>query len=67
MENFVEDWLKVHRRLIDAETEFTDLAIKSTDGSVSQQQLDEARKNLIALRELCSVIYIKAFPNAPGK
>ncbi|TWO70070.1 hypothetical protein FN976_17185 [Caenimonas sedimenti] len=63
MENHVADWLRVHRQLIDAETAFTDLAIKATDGSISSQQLEEARSQLMALRELCSVIYIKAFPS----
>lgn len=65
--NFVEDWLKIHRELIDAETAFTDLAIKAANGSVPAEDLDAARKSLLALRELCSVIYLKAFPNAPGK
>jgi hypothetical protein len=60
----VEDWLKVHRQLIAEETNFTDLAIKAASGSVSAEELTAARERLVAMREICSLAYAQAFPNA---
>lgn len=61
----VQDWLKVHRQLMDAEVAFSDTAIKHSNGEISAEELSEARKELMALRELCTVIYAKAFGAAP--
>lgn len=60
----LDDWLRVHRLLLTEETSFTDLAIKAASGAVSQEELTEARERLVALREICSLAYAKAFPNA---
>jgi hypothetical protein len=60
----VDDWLKVHRLLIAEETNFTDLAIRAASGAVSTEELTAARERLVAMREICSLAYAKAFPGA---
>jgi hypothetical protein len=60
----IDDWLRIHRLLIAEETSFTDLAIQAATGAVSAEDLAEARVRLLAMREVCSLAYAKAFPNA---
>jgi hypothetical protein len=60
----VEEWLRVHRLLMEKEAAFTDLAIRAADGSIPLKQLDAERDALMALRELCTVAYAKAFPKS---
>lgn len=57
----VQEWLQVHRALLEREAAFTDLAIRAVDGQVSPEELDEQRKSLMALRALCTAVYEKAF------
>lgn len=60
----VEDWLRVHRMLLDKEAAFTDLALRAAAGEITLEELDEHRDALMALRSLCAAVYEKAFPRA---
>lgn len=60
----VEDWLLVHRTLLEKENAFTDLAIRAAGGEVALEKLEEERELLMAYRELCTAVYEKAFPKA---
>jgi hypothetical protein len=60
--NHIEDWLRIHRELMEREAAFTDLALRAADGSVSIQKLEEERQMLMGLRALCTSVYGKAFP-----
>lgn len=64
--NPVEDWLRVHRTLLEMETAFTDLALRAAAGEVWLEKLDEERDALMAFRELCAAVYGKAFPKPAG-
>lgn len=56
----------MHRQLMEQETAFTSLAVRAAHGEVSLEELDQARAQLLGMRELCNAIYGKAFPNAKG-
>jgi hypothetical protein len=58
----VQDWIRIHRLLIDKEVQFTDLAIQVANGEVRPSELEVERAALLALRELCNATYQKAFP-----
>jgi hypothetical protein len=58
----VEDWLRVRRQLLKMESDFTDMAITVASGIGSQEQLQQARVMLEAMRELCTAAYQRAFP-----
>jgi hypothetical protein len=58
----VEEWIRVHRLLMEKEASFTDLALQAAAGSVSIEELDEERQVLMALRAVCASVYEKAFP-----
>ena len=60
----VENWIKVHRALMDMEAAFTDLALRAASGEVPIHELDAARNRLMATRELCTAAYERAFPKA---
>jgi len=61
----VEDWLRVHRALLEKEAAFTDLALQAASGQVSLEHLNEEREDLMALRARCTAAYEKAFPKDP--
>jgi hypothetical protein len=61
----VEDWLRVHRTLMEKEAAFAELAIKAASGTLSVSQLDEERQVLMALRTLCTTVYEKTFRSTP--
>jgi hypothetical protein len=63
----VDDWLRIHRLLMDKETAFTDLALRAAAGEVSLEELDEQRQELMALRELCNAVYKRTFPPAGAR
>lgn len=63
----IGDWLVAHRELMAAELSFTDLALRAAMGEAAPEDLDRERRKLLALRELCNVVYIKAFPESQGK
>jgi len=44
----VEDWLQIHRQLLESETVFTDLAIKAARGEVAKRGLDASCEPLHA-------------------
>lgn len=60
----VQEWLRVHRALLDREARFTTLALKAAEGELSLQQLQEERALLEAERDLCAAAYRRAFPGA---
>jgi hypothetical protein len=60
----VDEWLRVHRELMDKEAAFTELAVRAANGSVPVAELDEERKALMAMRALCTAVYEKAFPKS---
>jgi len=62
----VQDWLRIHQQLVHQEAEFADLAVRAATGEISVAELQERRQHLIAMRELCSAVYEKAFAR-PGK
>jgi hypothetical protein len=57
----VQDWIKIHRELLQQEAAFTDIALKAAAGEITVAELDEQRQILMALRELCAVTYERAF------
>lgn len=63
----VEEWLRVHRMLIERERQFTDIAIAASTGSVGPEALAAERAQLEALRALCSAAYLKAFPSPSAR
>lgn len=67
----VQDWLRVHRLLMDKEAAFTELAMQAAAGEIAIEVLDEERRALMTLRAHCTVVYEAAFPRlfdgrAPG-
>lgn len=62
----IDEWIRVHRELMEQEAAFTDLALKAAQGEISTGQLDDARAKLLGMRELCNAVYGKAFPKARG-
>jgi hypothetical protein len=57
----VQDWLRIRRELLDLEAAFTDLAVRVATGQGDEQELQERRRELEGMRELCSAAYRKAF------
>lgn len=60
----IQDWLRIHKTLVDAELAFTEVALKAAAGEVSAAELATRREQLVSLRLLCAAIYEKAFPGA---
>lgn len=60
----MQDWLRIHRRLVELETEFSEVAMRAAAGEISVDELQEKRNHLTAMRDLCSAIYEKAFGSA---
>ena len=56
----LQDWLKAHRALLDAEHALEQLATRYAAGDVTQQQLDQAQDDVRALRLLCDAVFAKA-------
>lgn len=56
----LQDWLRAHRALMEAEERFAALATGFAAGSVTQQQLDEGHQEVLALRMLCEAVFQKA-------
>lgn len=59
----LQDWLKAHRALLDAERRFGELATEYAQGRVTQRELDAARESLLALRALCDAVFQRAVAN----
>lgn len=59
----LQDWLKAHRALLEAEQRFGDLATDYAQGRVSRQELEVARESLMALRALCDAVFQRAVAN----
>ena len=63
----VQEWLQIHRELMQLETAFTDLAMRAVHGEVPADQLQQERLHLLATRELCTAVYERAFPKAANR
>lgn len=61
----VQDWLRVHRQLVQEEAEFSELAMRAATGEIGMDELQERRLHLMAMRALCAAVYEKAFTR-PG-
>ena len=61
----VQDWLRVHRQLVQEEAAFSEVAMRAATGEIRLEELQEKRLQLMAMRELCAAVYEKAFPR-PG-
>lgn len=59
----MEDWLRMHRSVVERDLAFTDLLIEAIDGKVSQERLRKEHALLVAERELCAEVYAQAFPD----
>jgi hypothetical protein len=57
----MEDWLRVHRQLVELEIAFADLAVRAARGEIPLAELDARRAILMATRALCSAAYERAF------
>lgn len=64
--SLVDEWIRVHRELMEREADFTALAIRAAQGDVPEEELDDARARLLGMRELCNAVFGRAFPNATG-
>lgn len=60
----MQDWLRIHRRLVELEAEFSEVAMRAAAGEITVDELQEKRNHLTAMRDLCSAIYEKAFGSA---
>ena len=58
----IDEWLEVHRELVERESAFTTLALRAAAGEVSAEELSEQRDALMQLRAHCTAVYEKAFP-----
>jgi hypothetical protein len=58
----VQEWIRVHRMLMEREATFTDLALRAAAGEVSLEELNRQREVLMGMRSLCTAVYEKAFP-----
>jgi hypothetical protein len=59
----LQDWLKAHRALMDAEQNLCALATDFAEGRASQRDLDAARESVLALRALCDAVFQRAVAN----
>jgi hypothetical protein len=59
----LQDWLKAHDALMNAERELSDAAVAFASGKISHRELDDARANVVMLRELCDAVFRKAVDN----
>lgn len=61
----VQEWLRVHRMLVQQEAAFSEIAMRAAAGEISVDELHDARDLLMAMRSLCMAVYEKAFPKPP--
>jgi hypothetical protein len=57
----MQDWLRIHRRLVELEAEFSEVVMRAAAGESSVDKLQEKRNQLIGMRDLCTAAYEKAF------
>jgi hypothetical protein len=57
-----QDWLRIRSKLLELEAGFTDLAVCVASGQGTGQELQAARHELEAVRELSTLMYREAFP-----
>jgi hypothetical protein len=61
----MQDWLRVHRRLVELEAEFSDAAMRAAAGKIGMEELQEKHELLLGMRDLATAVYEKAFANTP--
>lgn len=61
----VQEWLRVHRMLVQQEAAFSEIAMRAAAGEISVDELHDERDLLMAMRALCMAVYEKAFPKPP--
>lgn len=59
----VQEWIRVHRLLIEKEAAFTDIALKAAAGQLPLEELYRERELLMEMRDFCKVVYDRAFPS----
>jgi hypothetical protein len=59
----LQDWLKAHDALLEAERRLSDAAMDYASGRISQGELDAARESVVMLRDLCDAVFRKAVQN----
>ena len=59
----LQDWLKAHAALLEAERRLSELAMDYAQGRATQQELDVAQENVVALRALCDAVFRRAVDN----
>lgn len=57
----VQEWLRVHKTLLEKETAFSELALRAASGELSLDVLDQERRALMSLRTHCTSVYEAAF------
>jgi hypothetical protein len=56
----IQDWLKVHRTLMDDERRLAELAVLFDQGQATHDELDATHKSVIAMRELAGDVLTAA-------
>lgn len=59
----LQDWLKAHAALLEAERHLSDLALDFAAGRITQEELNTARENVVVLRALCDTVFRRAVDN----
>jgi hypothetical protein len=59
----IDEWMRAHRHLMEQEAAFSELAVRVASGEVALEELEDARAQLLALRDLSNAVYSKAFPS----
>ena len=57
----IQDWQRVHRRQVELEAEFSEAVMRAAAGEIGVDELEEKRKHLAGIRDLCTQVYEKAF------
>lgn len=59
----LQDWLKAHAALLEAERRLSEVAMDFAQGRANQQALDAAHETVVALRALCDAVFRRAVEN----
>jgi hypothetical protein len=61
----LQDWLRAHQALLQAERALAQLAADYAAGKVPEAELDLAHQHVLALRLLCEAVFAKAVGRRP--
>jgi hypothetical protein len=59
----MQDWLRIHRRLVELEADFSDAAMRAAAGKIGVDELQQKHDLLMGMRDLSTAVYEKAFGN----